>query len=65
MTSLPKQPDYSYIRAKCRQKEQALTDSFAKEIVKSLIHKFPDMTPKDLAEKSYAIAEEMMLAREL
>ena len=47
-----------------RLKKNEKRDEFAKEIVKSLITSNQELTPKEIAEKTYCIAEEMITSRE-
>lgn len=61
---LPQPPSIDAIKIEVNRKRNLLRDEFAKEIVKSLIKSEPDLKPKELSEKAYCIAEEMMISRD-
>ena len=57
----PKKEDIEF---KVRWRKNDKRDEFAKEIVKSLILSNKDLTPKEIAEKTYCIADEMITMRD-
>ena len=57
------QPNIEAIKIEIHRKRSLLRDEFAKEIVKALIKSEPNLKPKELSDKAYCIAEEMMTSR--
>ena len=49
---------------KVRYKNNEKRDEFAKEIVKAVISANHNLSPKEISEKTYCIADEMLTSRE-
>ena len=60
---IPPVPTIEEIQIKLNRQNAELRDSFAKEIAKAIINSDKELTPKEIAEKTYCIAEEMLTAR--
>ena len=52
------------VELKVRLKKNDKRDEFAKEIVKAIISSDLDLGPKEIAEKTYFIADEMLTSRD-